>query len=120
MTVDLTFQPVEDLVTLLRAQGLRADTDPGKVNVPGAWVTVESITYQGLGLVPTLSVVVYLVTGDKDHRRAMETLAGLHNQAIPAVLIPDGPVVPQGLILPSNPSQPLPALRVPVTLTESE
>jgi hypothetical protein len=117
--VDLSFQPLQDLVTLIRAQEVRADTDPAKVTTPGAWVTVENIRYVSLGREVVLDAVVYLVAPDRDHRRAMDTLAGLHNAIIPSVLVPDGPVVPQGLILPDNPTHPLPALRVPVTLTEA-
>lgn len=113
--MDLTFAPVTDLVTALQAAQVRASVDPAEVNLPGAWVTVEGIQAASLGGHHRLLCAVYLIAPDQDYGRAMNALADLYNAAIPAVLLPDGPVVPQGVILPGD-TTPLPALRVPVHL----
>lgn len=111
----LDFQPVVDLAASLEAAGVRASLDPSDVNLPGAWVTVETIQAGNLRGTLILGCVVYLIAPDQDYRRALEALAAAYNLTVPGVLTPDGPVVPQGVILPDT-STPLPALRVPVNL----
>lgn len=113
--VELSFDPVEQLVELITGEGVRATQNPADLTPPGAWVTVDTITTLTLDLQLQLECSVWLVTGDLDPRRAYVKLATMYNQ-IAAVVIPDGPVVPQGLILPAAPTTPLPALRVPVNL----
>lgn len=113
--MEFTFAPVDALVTALVAAGVRSTVDPSDLNTPGAWVTVEGIQAANLAGTHRLLCAVYLVAGDQDYRRAMTALADLYNLAIPGVLLPDGPVVPQGVILPGD-TTPLPALRVPVHL----
>ncbi len=112
--MSLSFAPVHDLVAALEAGEVRATVDPSDLNTPGAWVTVEAI--QGVNLAGTLRLeaVIYLIVGDQDYMRAMDALAALYNATL-AVVDPDGPVTPQGVILPDT-STPLPALRVPVFL----
>ncbi len=114
----LDFTPLVELTEALEAAGVRSSLDPSDLNLPGAWVTVESIQAANLAGSLTLGTVVYLIAPDQDYRRAMEALADLYNRAVgpTAVVTPDGPVVPQGVILPDT-STPLPALRVPVNIT---
>lgn len=114
----LDFTPLVDLAADLEAAEVRASLDPADVNLPGAWITVESIQAGNLAGTLILGCVVYLIAPDQDYRRAMEALAELYNKVVgpTAVLTPDGPVVPQGVILPDT-STPLPALRVPVNLS---
>lgn len=119
MTTSLTFGPVEALVAALRAAGVRADMDPSNLNLPAAWVTVEGIQAANLRTDVAIYVAVYLIAPDQDYGRALEALADLFNLAVPGVFSPDGQTVPQGVILPDS-STPLPALRVPVRLYESE
>jgi hypothetical protein len=114
----LTFEPVTELLTALRGQELSADVDPSELNTPCVWVTVDTITTRSLAALERLEVSVYLIVGDQDHMRAMESLAALYNLAA-AVITPDGPVRPTAVVLPSDPT-PLPALRVPVYLYETE
>lgn len=111
----LTFQPVTDLVDLLEEAEVRATVDPSDLNLPGAWVTVESIQAANLAGTVRLGCAVYLVAPDQDYQRAMEALADLYNRVVPGVLTPDGPTVLQGVILPDTTTA-LPALRVPVNL----
>lgn len=116
---DLTWAPVTALVDALRAAGVRADLDPASLNLPAAWVTVEGLQAANVRHDLALDVAVYLIAPDQDYARALEDLADLFNSTVPEVLTPDGQVVPQGVILPDS-STPLPALRVPVRLYESE
>lgn len=113
----LTFDSVDELVTALIATGMRAEVDPSDLNLPGAWVAVESIRSATVAGDLRLGVSVYLIAPDRDHRRAMASLADLYNQAIPAAITPDGPVVPTAVVMPDDPT-PLPALRVPIDLHE--
>lgn len=113
----LTFGSVDDLLTALRSQEVRAEVDPSDLNLPGAWVSVERIRAVTVAGDLRLEVSVYLIVPDRDHRRAMGSLADLYNQVIPGTLTPDGPVVPTAVVLPDDPT-PLPALRVPLFLHE--
>lgn len=112
--IQLSFGPLHDLCAVLEGAGVRASADPATVTPPGAWVTVENINQLTVDGQLQLECVVYLIVGDTDHRRAYDKLAELYNLAA-TVLVPDGPVVPQGVILADTPT-PLPALRVPVNL----
>lgn len=115
----LTWGPVLDLVAALQAAGVRADLDPANLNLPAAWVTVDGIQAANVRGDVDLLAAVYFIAPDQDYARALEDLAEMFNLVIPGVLIPDGQVVPQGVVLPDS-STPLPALRVPIRLTESE
>ena len=115
----LTWGPLNVLVDALRAADVRADLDPSSLNLPAAWVTVEGIQAANVAGDTTLLAVVYLIVPDQDYGRALADLADLYNLVVPGVLRPDGQVVPQGVILPDS-TTPLPALRVPVNLYESE
>lgn len=110
----LDFGPVEQLVTLLRGAGVRADVDPAKVNLPGAWVTVESIRTITVDGDIQLECAVFLIVGDTGYARAYAKLADLFNLTA-TVMMADGPVTPEGVVLPGS-STPLPALRIPVNL----
>lgn len=113
----LTFVPVQQLVDVLVGAGLSASANPEDVNLPGAWVTVEQITPLTMDGALQLSAVVYLVAGDSDYTRAYSSLAELYG-LMAGVLVPDGPVVPQGVVMPGNATV-LPALRVPVNLIDN-
>lgn len=110
----LNFGSVDELLDALRGQELEADVDPSNLNLPGAWVTVDQVTPVNVAGDWRLECSVYLVAADQDHRRAMESLAAMFNQAAEAIR-PDGPVRPWNVVMPGDPT-PLPALRVPVYL----
>lgn len=111
----LSFAPLDELVQLLVDAGLSASTNPEDVNLPGAWVTVEAISTLSVDWSLQLECVVFLVVGEQDYRRAYTKLAELYNAATAAGVIPDGPVVPQGVVMPGV-AAPMPALRVPINL----
>lgn len=108
-----------NLVDLLEAAEVRATMDPAEVNVPGAWVTLDGFQVTNLRGATAVDVAVYLIVGDQDTRRALDSLADLYAKVVPGVLRPDGRVVAQGVLLPDS-STALPALKVPVRLYESE
>jgi hypothetical protein len=110
---DLSFQPLQDVADLLTAAGLPTSTNPEDVNLPGGWVTMEEFSTRNLAGDIRVTAVVYLIAENTDHRRAMEQLAAAYNLAR-TVLTPDGPVRAQGVILPSAPTEPMPALRIPL------
>lgn len=114
MSDELTFEPVEELVTLIKGAGLEASQDPSKLNMPGAWVTVDQIVPSTLAGGWEIQAVVFLIVGDQDYKRASTRLAEAFNK-LHTVVTPDGPVRPQGVLMPGDPT-PLPALRVPVSL----
>lgn len=111
----LSFAPVTALVDALVAAGVRATLNPADLNLPAAWVNVETIRALTVDGSLQLEVAVYLIAPDGDYTVAYDTLAELYN-ATATVLSPDGPVTPQGVVLPGT-STALPALRVPVNLT---
>lgn len=114
MSDDLTFSPVQELVDAISAAGLQASQDPSDLNMPGAWVTVDQIVPSVLAGGWEIQTLVFLIVQDQDHRRASKRLAQAFNK-LQTVASPDGPVRPQGVIMPGDPT-PLPALRVPITL----
>lgn len=110
----LDFGPVQQLVELLRGADLRADVDPAKLNLPAAWVTVDAVRTLTVDGSLQLECAVFLIVADTGYTQAYERLAEAYNK-LATVLSPDGPVTPQGVVLPSTPTV-LPALRVPVNL----
>lgn len=111
---ELTFAPVEELVQLIQGTGLEAAQDPSKLNMPGAWVTVDQVVPSSLAGGWELQCLVFLIVADQDYKRAAKRLAEAFN-LLHQVAEPDGPVRPQGVIMPGDPT-PLPALRVPINL----
>ncbi len=111
----LDFAPLQTLADAIVDAEVRATLDPAALNTPGAWVTLGEARTATLSGSTRLSAVVYLVVDDTDYRRALDGLADLYNTLVPDVLTPDGPVVPQGVLLPDS-TTPLPGLRVPVNL----
>lgn len=114
MSDDLTFDCVEELVSLIKDTGLEAAQDPSELNLPGAWVTVDQIVPASLAGGYEVQALVFLIVQDQDYKRASRSLAAAFNK-LHTVMSPDGPVRPQGVIMPGDPT-PLPALRVPVKL----
>ncbi len=118
---DLTTAPIDDLIAACEALDppLAVTMNPADVNPPGAWLNIDQIRTLTLSGELELQCSIYLIAPDQDPKRALATLAPMLTR-FRAVWIPDGPVVPMGVVLPDSPT-PLPALRVPVYLhTESE
>lgn len=108
-----TLDDVDDLVAQLVAAGIRADTDPAAVNLPGVWVQVarfEPHTFAGFRTEARLQ----LITGDSDSRRVMEDLVTLLNQV--AGVIGPRPARARTVLLPGDTPTRLPALEITLQL----
>lgn len=119
---DLTLAPVEELVQLCAQLDppLGVSMDPAQVNPGrGAWLALDEVRVTNLAGQLQLRCSLFLIAPDLDPQRALAKLAPMLN-TLRTVVQPDGPVTPQGVVMPDSPT-PLPALRVPVYLyTESE
>jgi hypothetical protein len=119
---DLSVAPVDELVALCGALDppLGVSMDPADVNPGrGGWLALEEIRPVNVAGALELRCQLYLIAPDLDPVRALGVLTPMLN-SLRTVVTPDGPVVPQGVVMPDSPT-PLPALRVPVYLyTESE
>ncbi len=117
---DLTFAAVDQLVALCAAMDppLAVSMDPASVNPPGGWLAGDEVALAvTLDATVELRCSLYLIAPDLDPRRALAKLAPLVVQLADAGVRPDGPVTPQGVVMPGDPT-PLPALRFPIHLHE--
>lgn len=102
-----------EVLDLFRGEGLRADTDPGKVQPPGLWIEQIGITWDRLSGA-TLNLAVWVAV--KDGPRTAEALDQLLAKTIPVMRYltgPSGAAVWQLLQLPNHPA-PTPAMRIPL------
>lgn len=110
----LTEAPFTELLDLLAAADVAASMDPATLNLPGAWLALDTVAAATMAGQLRLECRLFLVSPDTDPRRAIGHLGTLHAKVL-QVLTPDGPVVTQGVVMPGDPT-PLPALSVPVHL----
>lgn len=117
---DVTLSSIDELVTLCASLDppLPVSMDPANVNPPGGWLAIDEVRPAvTLGGDVELRCSLYLIAPDLDPRRALGKLVPQLNALTAAGLRADGPVTPQGVVLPGDPT-PLPSLRVPVYLYE--
>lgn len=101
---------LDTLARALDAAGVRADTDPTRVPVPGAWVTVETMTPDRLGGEWSVTAAVYLLARDTGHTPAVADLTAM--LATLAEVAPGvGEARPESVALPGF-SGPLPSFYV--------
>lgn len=110
----LTEAPFTELVAALAAADVSASMDPATLNLPGAWLALDTVAVANLAGRLRLECRLFLISPDTDPQRAIGHLGELHAKVL-TVLAPDGPVVTQGVVMPGDPT-PLPALSVPVHL----
>lgn len=105
------------LVTLLEAAEVRTTMDATKVNMPGAWLTLDSLAPRfNLAGDGRMVCSIYLITADSgDTQRVLDNLLELFNTVTAAGVTPDGPVTAVRVVLDPDPT-PQPALRVPIHL----
>lgn len=113
MADDVTAQ-LDGLVQLVRDAGVKCDMDASKLNLPGAWLALDTVRTANVKGDLQLGCLLFLVSHDTDQRRAIGVLGDLFRK-VSTVLTPDGPVQTQGVVMPDNPT-PMPGLRVPVNL----
>lgn len=116
---DVTLASVDQLIALCKSltPPIGVSLDPAQVNTPGGWLAIDEVRpCATLAGDVELRCSLYLIAADVDPRRALGKLVPMLTQ-LGDVLSPDGPVTPQGVVLPDSPT-PLPALRVPLFLYE--
>lgn len=102
-----TLEGAQEVVDLLTTAGISAGLDPAEVTLPGVWVQVGGFELDTMTTFRT-DLRLQLVTGDKDDRRAMESLVELAAQVHP--VIPTGKARARTVLLPDGTG--LPALEV--------
>ena len=107
---------LDELAAQLEAvDGIRsASTDPAKISTPGVFVQCGPITIDKLDDGYTIEAQLRLVVADNGLVRSRDALIELLNKVL-TVVDPDGPMTPQGVLLPGNPAS-LPGLTVPVLI----
>lgn len=114
MADDLTMDPIDGLVAVLKSVDIAASMDASELNLPAAWIALDEVRMANVRGTLELRCSVFLISPDVDPYRALAKLVPLYTR-LRTVIGPDGPVVPQGVVLPDDPT-PMPALRVPVYL----
>lgn len=114
---NLTFTPMDELVTLLAElpEPVRVAIEPQDVNLPGGWLALEDFSMANVAGQLVLRCSLYLIGPDTGNRRGLAHAAELYNRVTGAGVRPDGRVTVQGVVLPGDPT-PMPALRVPIHL----
>ena len=108
-------QHLEEIVSELRRVGVRASTDPSKVQIPGAWVSATQIDHNRLCGGGEMTVSVYLVAPDRPAPVAHGILSGLLAKAL-GVIDPTEPTATGEAVVLSQSSQPLPTYRMTTTI----
>lgn len=108
-------QHLETVVSELRRVGVRASTDPAKVQLPGAWVSATQIDHNRLCGGGEITVSVYLIAQDRPAPIAHGILSGLLAKAL-GVIDPTEPTATGEAVVLSQSSQPLPAYRMTTTI----
>lgn len=118
---ELSMAPIDELIAVCAALDppLGVSMDPAAVNPGrGGWLALDEVAVHNLAGQLELRCSLYLIAGDADPLRALAELAPMFNR-LRTVVRPDGPVRPQGVVMPGDPT-PLPSLRVPVNLYTNE
>ncbi|MFJ1461003.1 hypothetical protein [Nocardia sp. N2S4-5] len=107
-------ETMTEIVDTLRAQGIRANLDPAKLNPPCAWVQPTQIEHTLLGGGVVLTVAVWLIATDRPPDITHAALSALLSRAL-VVLEPTEPTVINEAITLTQSGQPLPAYRITTT-----
>jgi hypothetical protein len=115
---------VTGLQDRLRAAGYTADLDPERLDPPGVWLQPRTVTDRALDGGGSLVLWLYLIAPNVDAHRALQLLDDLV-EGLPELDLAADDGDPDldltaAVVLPTNPSAPLPAFRVAVTLDLQE
>lgn len=105
---------VKTLGELLSVAGVSATDDPGRLQVPGVWMSPRTADVTDLDGGYTVSVDLYLIVSDSGH--PLPALAKLLDQVL-TVVDPDAPVDLAAPIRTSTSESALPAWRLTVDIT---
>lgn len=106
---------LDEIVTELRDNGVRANVDPQKVGaaLPAAWVTATQIDHNILGGGATITVEVWLIAPDRHDGEIWRTLSALYAKAQHAVDPTEPTRTNEALKL--SDAQPMPAFVITTT-----
>ena len=109
------FEKLDALVDVLRAAGVRADTDSTKVVLPGCWVA--GVDYRPVDTLGCDSWVatVFMIAEDRDHPKARAQIEALWAKVKTAVT-PDSPLRPQTVTIDLG-ALPMPCVAFEVKVT---
>lgn len=106
---------LQTVVTALQALGLSASTDPSQVTPPGVVVQLNSIDKATL-TARALDLQLLLVVGSSDGGPGPAAALTTLLTTVETWATADGPILARSVVLPSNPSTPLPGLLFPLTV----
>lgn len=106
---------LEQIVTDLRGQGIRANVDPTKLNPPCAWVRPAAVAHTRLGGCGELTVEIVLVTTDRPPHLAHADLGEMLTTALEVIDPTAETVTNEGYRL-TDSQQPLPGYRITTTV----
>ena len=115
---DFNPDDLTEVLTVLRAAGIAADTDPHLVRAPGVWLRFDGLDLEHLhGL--RVNTTLHVLTPETDDARVRAALAAAFN-AVKATLRAagfelEGPIGVVGVVLPGS-STAMPALACPLPL----
>ena len=104
--------PLQELVDDLKAGGVKAAEDLERLNLPGVWVQCTTIRHETVSGPPTLLVRLWLITGDKERRKALPALEQLYRKVQAAVGRPSDDVAVASVLMTEGGR--MPALMYPV------
>lgn len=112
---------VRDLEARLQATGRSASFDPSLVDPPGVWIQPRRVTDYHLAGGGTVNAWLFLIVGNLEFHAALaaldDLLAALDDLDVPTAGGIDGDLdLLATVILPANPTTPLPAYRIAVDL----
>lgn len=106
---------LEAIANDLRAQGIRANVDPVKLNPPGALIRPAAVAHTRLGGCGELTVEVVLIAPDRPPAQAHAQLAEMLTTAL-HVIDPTEATVTNEAVKLTDSGQPLPAYRITTTV----
>lgn len=98
-----------DIADQLRTQGVAADIDRDRVNLPGVWVTTSGLTLDGLDYY-TVHARLLAIAADNSTENYLDAMTEVANHVL-ALWNPEGDMTP---VTVNRAGTPLPALSIPV------
>lgn len=109
-------EEVTQVTRALHEAGLRATSDPGKINPPCVWVNLATIDHTYLAGQAELEIDLYFVTPDHGTLPAIRQLEQMISKAR-RVIDFTNPLEAMPVAVPSLGNTPIPALRTTITVT---
>lgn len=111
---------LDEFTAALTEAGLRAESEPKRLNPPCAWVTARSITHEYLDGTGTLNVYVYLIAPDTGTANALGQLTRMMNTALGVFTPTEDTSTAERVAVATVSNLPLPAYRMATEITLRE